>query len=347
MVMIVLLFLVALSLSTTAGVYGVMGLIAIFPTAPVKIGILGLILEASKLVIASWLYRNWKDIPALLKTYFLIAITVLMGLTSLGIYGGLSKAHLDQAVPAGDILAKLELVDSKIKIEKEIIDESRKSLNQLDSAVDQTLARSTDTNGATKSANLRRSQSAERKALNQQIQDSTSKIQALNEERAPLATETRKIEAEVGPIKYIAAIIYGDSPDANLLEKAVRFVILLIVIVFDPLAVLMLVAANWQLKADKERANPTISVVTPIKPPEPIVEPVKEDPKPVKPPKEPTAPPIPEESQEIIDSFFNKPTRKKAVNHKLELKDETSLTDDLALEPTPSLGKLKTRRSLM
>ena len=102
-----LLFAVALSLSAIAAYYAVMGLIAIFAAAVVPIAIMGSLLEASKLVVASWLYQNWKRIPALLKTYFTIALIVLMLLTSMGIFGFLSKAHLDQAIPTGDVAAKL------------------------------------------------------------------------------------------------------------------------------------------------------------------------------------------------------------------------------------------------
>ena len=355
-----ILFATALALSTMAAFYSIMGLTAIFAAAVVPILIMGSLLELSKLVVASWLYRSWKQIPFLMKSYFLTALIVLMFLTSMGIFGYLSKAHLDQAVPAGDIIAKIELVDSKIKSEKDIIDESRKSLTQLDAAVDQTLARSTDTNGATKSANLRRSQTAERKALNDQIQASTTKIQQLNQERAPLAAENRKIEAEVGPIKYIAALIYGDSPDTNLLEKAVRVVILLIVVVFDPLAVLMLVAANWQLLRDKEQ-----KAIIPVKEEEVIEQPVVQTPeivveKPVEVETKVTKPSlsktesktsksvetIPEETQDIIDSFFNKPPRKPR-HHKIEFVDDLSLSDDMAVETLSPPEKSKTKRVLM
>lgn len=353
MIMTYVLFATALALSAVAAFYSIMGLTAIFAAAVIPILVMGSLLEISKLVVASWLYRSWKKIPFLMKSYFLTALIVLMFLTSMGIFGYLSKAHLDQAVPAGDVIAKIELVDSKINIEKEIINESRKSLSQLDAAVDQTLARSTDTIGASKSANLRRSQTAERKALNDQIQASTTKIQQLNQERAPLAAENRKIEAEVGPIKYIAALIYGDSPDNNLLEKAVRVVILLIVFVFDPLAVLMLVAANWQLRVTKEEetAKPVEPVVvTAEKPevPEVVVdthepEPVKEEP--TAPKQETSTPPLPDESQDIIDSFFNRPKKKKK-HYDLKFVDDVHFEDDLAVDVTPT-EKPKSKRVLM
>ena len=114
-----LLFAIALSLSTVAEWYAIVGLMAIFASSPVSIAIMGALLGAAKLVIASWLYRNWKEIPVLMKSYFVVALTILMLLTSMGIFGYLSKAHLDQAVPSGDVAAKLSLLDEKIKTEKE------------------------------------------------------------------------------------------------------------------------------------------------------------------------------------------------------------------------------------
>jgi hypothetical protein len=224
-----------------------MGLIAIFSTAVIPIAVMGSILEASKLVSASWLYRNWKTAPLLLKTYFTTALVILMLLTSMGIFGYLSKAHLDQAVPTGDVASKIAILDEKIKTEKDNVDAARKAISQLDSQVDQTLARTTDDKGADRSVAIRRSQAKERNNLLNEIQTSQAKIAKLSEERAPVASELRKVEAEVGPIKYIAALIYGDVLDDTILEKSVRIVILLIVFVFDPMAVLMLIAANREM----------------------------------------------------------------------------------------------------
>lgn len=251
-----LLFAVALSLSAVAAWYAIVGLMAIFAAAAIPIAIMGSLLEVAKLTVASWLYRSWNDIPKLFKSYFLVALIVLMFLTSMGIFGFLSKAHLDQAVPTGEAVSKLEIIDDKIKTQKENIDVARRTISQLDRQVEETLNRTaTDTNntGVNRSVTIRRQQANERAALSKQIETAQAEINRLNQERFPLAQEVRKIEAEVGPIKYIAALIYGDNPDADILEKSVRFVTLLIVFVFDPLAVLLLVAANWQLKKDKER----------------------------------------------------------------------------------------------
>jgi len=310
-----LLFASALSLSAVAAYYSVMGLVAIFAAAPLPIFIMGSLLEACKLVVASWLYRSWKEVPLLMKSYFTMALAVLMILTSMGIFGYLSKAHLDQAIPTGDVSAKLSLIDEKIKTEKENLNASRKELNQLDVQVNETISRSgtstnanTATSGVERSIAIRRAQQKDRERILKEIGAAQTKISQLNEERAPIATEVRKVEAEVGPIKYIAALIYGDNPETDVLEKAVRWVIIMIVIVFDPLAVLMLVAANWQLRKDKGEDEPV-----PVK--EEPVEPESEETKTWEKitdklkwsnvfSKEPV--PLPTDAKEIIDEFFQK-----------------------------------------
>lgn len=306
-----LLFAVALALSTVAAWYAIAGLIAIFAASVIPIAIMGSLLEASKLVVASWLYRSWKEIPLLMKSYFTIALVTLMLLTSMGIFGFLSKAHLDQAVPTGDVMAKLEIIDEKIRTQRENLDANRQAIAQLDKQVNETLSRSTNTGGAERSVQIRRNQQAERTRILKDIGTTQTEISKLQEERAPIAAEVRKVEAEVGPIKYIAELIYGEeAKDSTILEKAVRFVILMIVFVFDPLAVLLLVAANWQMKKDREgkvvaKAFPTAvndqitDSVTAVAPKEevPVEEPVHVD----EPPK-----PLPEEAKPILHKFFSK-----------------------------------------
>jgi hypothetical protein len=185
-----------------------------------------------------------------------------MLITSMGIFGFLSKAHSDQSLVSGDVTAKIAVYDEKIKTAKENIDANRKALKQMDEAVDQVMGRSTDEKGADKAVALRRVQQKERGRLIAEIETYQKTVSSLNEARAPIAAEVRKVEAEVGPIKYIAAMIYGDNPDENSLERSVRWLIILLIAVFDPLAVLMLIAANltqikqkeWQ--EEKEKAQP-------------------------------------------------------------------------------------------
>lgn len=243
-----LTLLSGLSISAVAVWYSVAGLVSIFAAAAIPIMIMGVVLEVSKLVATVWLKMNWSIAPKLIRTYLIIAITILMLITSMGIFGFLSKAHLDQAVPTGDVVDKVALIDEKIKTQRENIDAARKALKQMDESVDQTMARSADEKGADKAAALRRGQQRERGNLQNDIAKAQKTIGVLNEERAPIAKELRKVEAEVGPIKYIAALLYGDNPDQNLLEKAVRWVIIIIVIVFDPLAVILLLASQYSFQ---------------------------------------------------------------------------------------------------
>lgn len=246
-----------LSISAVAVWYSVAGLISIFAAAAIPIAIMGVVLEVGKLVATVWLKQNWTIAPKVIRAYLFIAVVVLMMITSMGIFGYLSKAHLDQAVPTGDVAAKVAILDEKIKTERDNIDSSRRALAQMDAAVDQTMARSDDLKGADKAAALRRSQTKERQTLQGEIAKSQKTIAALNEERAPIASELRKVEAEVGPIKYIAALLYGDNPDANLLERAVRWMIIMIVVIFDPLAVVLLLASQYSFLYFRRREDET------------------------------------------------------------------------------------------
>ena len=246
-----MLLFTAFALSAVAAWYSIVGLMTIFAGAATSIAVMGSVLEVAKLVVASWLYRNWSKTPILLKSYFVGAVLVLMLLTSLGTFGYLSKAHSDQNLVSGDAVAKVAIIDEKIKIEKDTIDEARKALAQLDEQVNQTLSRTasqTSEAGVNRSISIRKAQSKERAELRRTIEESQKSIAAYSNEKAPLAAELRKVEAEVGPIKYIAQLIYGqEATDQNMLEQAVRWVIILIVVVFDPLAVLMFIAYNQSM----------------------------------------------------------------------------------------------------
>ena len=250
-----LLFLTGITLSAVAIYYSVIGLTSIFAAAFWPVVVMGTTLEISKLVAASWLKAYWEDIPRFMKIYMSIAVVVLMIITSMGIFGFLSKAHSDVGLVSGDVQAKIAIYDEKIKTERENIDAARKALSQMDAQVNERLSRSTDDRGAERAVQIRRQQQAERTRLQNDISRSQGVITRLNEERSPIAAEVRKVEAEVGPIKYIAKLIYGDNTDTNLLEKAVTWVILIIVFVFDPLAILLLLGGQmtyqWHRKKDQ------------------------------------------------------------------------------------------------
>lgn len=243
-----LTLLVALTLSAIAAWYSIQGLVAIFAAAVVPIMIMGGSLEIAKVVTTVWLHRYWNRASWKLKFYLIPAVIALAFLTSMGIFGFLSKSHSDQSLVSGDVQAKLAIYDEKINSSKENIEAARKALQQMDAAVDQVMGRSTDVQGAQQSVNIRRSQADARAKLQAEIDAEQTKITKLTEEVAPIRAEVRKVEAEVGPIKYIAALIYGDNPDTNLLERAVRWMIILIVFVFDPLALVLVLAAQSSYK---------------------------------------------------------------------------------------------------
>ena len=244
MILAYLLLLTGLTISAVAIYYSVVGLTAIFSAAAIPIIIMGSALEVGKLVCASWLKANWEKAPRFMKYYMTIAVIVLMLITSMGIFGFLSKAHNDQTLVSGDVGSKIAVYDEKIKTAKENIEADRKQLKQMDEAVDQIMGRSSDEKGADKANSVRKSQQKDRVSLAKDIEAQQKLIASLNDEAAPVRAEVRKVEAEVGPIKYIAAFLYGTAPDESMLERAVTWIIILIVVVFDPLAVIMLLAAQ-------------------------------------------------------------------------------------------------------
>jgi hypothetical protein len=266
MILGILLLLAGLTISAVAIYYSVIGLAAIFAGATLPIYVMGGTLEVAKLIAATWLKANWHRPIGFIKYYMSFAVLLLMVITSMGIFGFLSKAHLDQTVPTGDVQSQVALIDEKIQNERSTIEDARRLLKQLDDAVigiqsgegREIRLRDGTTrieNPAERALQVRRAQAADRAALTKTIEEAQTRIVKLQEEKAPIASKLRAVEAEVGPIKYIASFIYGENPDKNLLEKAVTWVIILIVIVFDPLAIAMLLAAQMTFKWYREEKN--------------------------------------------------------------------------------------------
>ena len=243
----ILTLIVGLAISGVAAWYSIVGLMAIFAAAKIPIAIMGAVLEVGKLLTASWLYQFWDKTNTLLKSYFTIAVVVLMFITSMGIFGFLSKAHMDQTLSVGDNSLLIERIDRKIDREKVKITDAETVVAQLDKTV-QVLIDYDRIRGESGAIAVRESQNEERATLSNIIDQAYSKIDTLSVEKLELDKEQLELEAEVGPIKYIAAFIYGDELDKTLLERAVRWIIITIIFVFDPLAVLLIVAANMTFK---------------------------------------------------------------------------------------------------
>ena len=308
----ILTLLSALSISGVAIFYSVIGLATIFPGAFWPVVIMGSVLEVGKLITASWLYRQWKFTPFLLKSYLTIAVILLSIITSMGIFGFLSKAHLEQNLASDTLVQRVDIINDKIESQtiyierqKAIITRSEKAIDRAgkdftqDIAVQENIINSAyarlevldaDVKAYTdqgrglfkgdnikKGVELRKQQKPERDRLNAEIEEAKQLIQKYRDqsrqggdnnkvvikeaedniiiaqnkiddliiERQPLEKKLINLEAEVGPVKYIAALAvdWGMAEEVNL-SKAVRWVILLIIVVFDPLAVLLLIAAN-------------------------------------------------------------------------------------------------------
>lgn len=246
MTLAIITLLSALSISSIAALYSLLGLAAIFSAAKIPVLLMGGVLEVGKLVTASWLYQNWKRTPILLKSYLSFAVIVLVFITSMGIFGFLSKAHLDQTISVGDNSLEIAQIETRIEREQKRIKDADLVISQLDKAV-QVLIDYDRVRGDTGAIATREKQKEERAELNAIIDDASDRIATLNQEKLVLSKEQIELEAEVGPLKYIAELIYGDEAKDHF-DEAVRWVILLLIFVFDPLAVLLLIAANQSLR---------------------------------------------------------------------------------------------------
>lgn len=238
----------ALILSAVAGWYSIIGLTAIFSGAFWPIIIMGTVLEVSKIVTASWLYRNWTVAPILLKTYLTIAVVILMFITSMGIFGFLSKAHIEQQVQLNTgVESEIVIIDTEIKTREADLTDIEKQILLIDNAI----SKLTETGQAKTSLREAEKQKKNRDTLTQKRNDIVRELNDLKTKKVKLTNEVRKLEAEVGPLKYIANLIYTNA-DTDQLEKAVKWVIILLVLVFDPLAVLLLIAANISLTNNRK-----------------------------------------------------------------------------------------------
>jgi len=235
--------IVALSISAVAAYYSIVGLMAIFSAAAFSIAVMGVVLEIGKLVTASWLYQNWKTVPKVLKYYLTSAVVILMFITSMGIFGYLSKSHIDAGTNTSQVTVKLDRVNSRIASEQKVIDRAERQLENLDKA----LERYVELGAVSKGLDRRESQEEERLKLTNMVNKSQDKIDEYLDQKSEYELEIKNFEVEVGPLKYISALLYGDDA-LTFLENAVRWVILILVFVFDPLAVLLVVAANITIR---------------------------------------------------------------------------------------------------
>ena len=248
---------VALAISTVAAYYSIVGLMAIFAGATTAIAIMGVVLEVGKLVVASWTFQNWKTTAFMMKVYFIFAVLVLMFITSLGIFGFLSRAHIQQSNPTALLEERIERIEIKTEQKQEQIGRYEGRLEILDKA----LERYIELGAVTKGLNKIAESDNETTLLKSRIDTLEGEIDDLTDEKYELKTKLNLAEVEVGPIRYIAEMLYDDASESEL-EEAVRWIIILLIFVFDPLAVVLVIAANITLRDYRREKKKNTKIVT-------------------------------------------------------------------------------------
>jgi chaperonin cofactor prefoldin len=250
---------VALAISSVAAYYSIVGLMAIFAAEKTAIAIMGVVLEVGKLVVASWTFQNWKTAPTIIKGYFSTAVIVLMLITSLGIFGFLSRAHIQQSSPTALLDERIERIELKVEQRKTEIQRYEGRLETLDKALQRYIELGAISKGLAKIGAM----DNETSLLKTKISNLEGEIDDLTDEKYELKTELNLAEVEVGPIRYVASLLYDDISESQL-ERAVRWIIILLIFVFDPLAVVLVIAANITLrdfKRERKLATKTVTVM--------------------------------------------------------------------------------------
>ena len=239
-----LTLLTSLSLAGTAAYFSIIGLMTIFSGAALSIAFMASILEFGKVVSAAWLHYEWDRINNLVRAYFTTAVVVLMLITSMGIFGFLSKAHIDSAVTGDTYSLEASIVDKRLDGKQLQLDNLTGRLENLDYVLQ--TSKPEDRNY------VNRVQTTERNEINESIDILVADIVKLNEQKMPIQRLQLEQEAELGPVKYIADMIYGEEAE-SMYDNAVRWVILTIIFVFDPLAIMLLIVSTAAFKRDRER----------------------------------------------------------------------------------------------
>jgi len=255
----VLTLLIALAISTVAAWYSIVGLMAIFAGATTAIMIMGIVLEIGKLICASWTFTNWKSCPVIMRSYFIISVIVLMFITSLGIFGFLSRAHITQSSPTALLEERIERIDLKINQRQKQVNRYQGRLDTLDKALERYIELGAISKGLAKIGAM----DNETSILKTKIEGLENEIDGLTDEKYELKTNVTLAEVEVGPIRYVAEMLYDDTSESEL-EQAVRWIIILLIFVFDPLAVMLVIAANITLRdyrKEKKLATRTVTVM--------------------------------------------------------------------------------------
>jgi hypothetical protein len=250
---------VALLISTVAAYYSIVGLMAIFAGAKLAIAIMGIVLEAGKLICASWIFQYWTKSPLSIRLYFISSIIILMLITSLGIFGFLSRAHITQSSPTILLEERIDRIDLKVKQRQTQINRYQGRLDTLDTALLRYIELGAISKGLSKIGEM----DNETSLLKTKIITLEGEMDALTDEKYELKTKVNLAEVETGPIRYVASMLYDEVSESEL-ETAVRGIIILLIFVFDPLAVMLVIAANISLKdyrRERKLATRTVTIM--------------------------------------------------------------------------------------
>lgn len=256
MLLAIITLFTALAMAAAAAWFAIVGIMAIFAGLPLYALVMGCVIELGKVVGVSWVYRNWKE-PTKLKYIAIPPIILAMLLTSMGIFGLLSKAHIEQTAPVGNNVAIIERLDQNITREQRQINDAESVISQLDETVN-TLIQFSRISGPEGARAVRTGQEEQRKELREIIRNAQTEIDELEDRKLELSQELRAVELEVGPIRYIAALVYKDGETR--IEDAVRWVIIAFIFVFDPMAIILLMCANYSLMSRKSIAPPSAPI---------------------------------------------------------------------------------------
>ena len=243
-----LAFLTSLLVAGVAAYFSVIGLATIFAGSFWPVVIMAGALEIGKIVTAGFLHIRWSDINNWFKVYLSSAVVVLMLITSLGIFGFLAKANIEQTLQGDRFSLELSIIDKRLEAKEKELGRYEERLANLDYIID--TARPQDRNY------IDRRQRDERAEIATDIDNVVAEIVVLNEDKLPLQREQLVQEGEIGPIKYVAEMIYGEDVAKDKLDNAARILIFFIIFAFDPLAILLLVASLGLIVRDREPLNP-------------------------------------------------------------------------------------------
>ena len=247
-----LTFATSLMVAGVAAYFSVIGLATIFAGSFWPVVIMAGVLEIGKLVTAGFLHLRWSDINRAMRYYLMTAVLVLMVITSLGIFGFLAKANIEQTLQGDSYSLELSIIDKRLEAKEKELGRFEERLANLDFIID--TARPEDRNY------IDRRQRDERAQIAVDIDLVVADIVELNEDKMPIQREQLVQEGEIGPIKYVAEMLYGEDVAKDKLDNAARILIFFIIFAFDPLAVLLLVASLGIMARDNEPLNPVYAM---------------------------------------------------------------------------------------